>query len=112
ADDAKKETIEINKTLTEVDKRVSEAQSKADESLEKAQEGFDKGQSAIDDLANLKIGSNNLLPNSSFKYGFDNWEGVKTSPYFIRDAEADYPSAAILEIVKTADGTTQKASTS
>ncbi|ANZ98163.1 hypothetical protein BFC20_10840 [Brochothrix thermosphacta] len=44
ADDAKKETIEINKTLTEVDKRVSDAQSKADESLEKAQEGFDKAE--------------------------------------------------------------------
>ncbi|WP_218729993.1 gp58-like family protein [Brochothrix thermosphacta] len=108
ADDAKKETIEINKTLTEVDKRVSEAQSKADESLEKAQEGFDKGQSAIDDLANLKIGSNNLLPNSSFKYGFDNWEGAKTSPYFIRDAEADYPSAAILRILKNNDVSSAK----
>ncbi|ANZ98105.1 hypothetical protein BFC20_10510 [Brochothrix thermosphacta] len=110
ADDAKKETIEINKTLTEVDKRVSEAQSKADESLEKAQEGFDKGQSAIDDLANLKIGSNNLLPNSSYKYGFDNWEGSTTSPYFIRGAESDYPSASILEIAKTTSTTQQKAS--
>ncbi|WP_413521604.1 tail fiber domain-containing protein [Brochothrix thermosphacta] len=108
ADEAKQETIEINKTLTEVDKRVSEAHQKADKSLEKAQEGFDKGQSAIDDLANLKIGSNNLLPNSSFKYGFDNWEGAKTSPYFIRDAEADYPSAAILRILKNNDVSSAK----
>ncbi len=131
ADDAKQETIEINKTLTEVDKRVSDAQKKADEAQKKAdesvkkanestkkadeaqkkaQEGFDKGQSAIDDLANLKIGSNNLLPNSSYKYGFDNWEGSTTSPYFIRDAESDYPSASILEIAKTTSTTQQKAS--
>ncbi|WP_413506337.1 gp58-like family protein [Brochothrix thermosphacta] len=109
---AQQDIIKAKEEAAKAQQKADEAQQKADESIKKAQEGFDKAQSAIDDLANLEIGSNNLLPNSSFKYGFDNWEGVKTSPYFIRDAEADYPSAAVLEIVKTADGTTQKASTS
>lgn len=109
---AQQDIIKAKEEAAKAQQKADEAQKKADESIKKAQEGFDKGQSAIDDLANLKIGSNNLLPNSSFKYGFDSWEGSTTSPYFIRQPESDYPSAAVLEIVKTADGTTQKASTS
>ncbi|ODJ63238.1 gp58-like family protein [Brochothrix thermosphacta] len=105
---AQQKADEAQKKADESVKKANESTKKADEAQKKAQEGFDKGQEAIDDLANLKIGSNNLLPNSSFKFGFDNWEGSTASPYFIRDAESDYPSASILRILKNNDVSSAK----